>query len=152
HDIRNEAKGGRNKNIKLHFVMSNVPNIDDEELILDRWSKESINQLGYETLAATIHHYASLALLDQEIFTATRPRSKLAHEYRDLSEVIIRDNLEDRDGALALLGDITRKADLSSTTLGVRANELEDQLDRITIAHPSDGEILYQLATIRQRQ
>ena len=45
--IRAEAEGVRKKNIKLHFVMSNVPDLDDEDQILESKIKSFQYQLGF---------------------------------------------------------------------------------------------------------
>src|SRR5262249_33967986 len=83
-DIRAEVKGPRHKKIQLHFVMSNVPDLDGEEEILNERMEAFREELGYDDLTATIHRYESLSLLNQVIFTYARPKSRLAREYRAL--------------------------------------------------------------------
>jgi len=90
--IRDEAAGARKKAIQLHFVTSNVPDLDDEDQILEKRIARFKRGLGYEQLAV-IHHYPSLALLNQVIFTKERPRSRLAKEYRAICWQILRYNL-----------------------------------------------------------
>ena len=46
-DIRSEADGPRNKTIELHFVMSNVPDLDDEDQILENKIHAFQKQLGF---------------------------------------------------------------------------------------------------------
>ncbi|HEU0046504.1 MAG TPA: hypothetical protein VFQ43_02715, partial [Nitrososphaera sp.] len=150
-DIRNEAKGDRKKTIQLHFVMSNVPDIDDEDRILEQWTDKFKDALGYKELAGTIHHYNSLDLLNQVIFSVDRQRSRLAKEYRTLLKALIRHNPEDRDGVLDFLRDVNRKAELDTGRIGISANELEDKLEKIRSLHAKDGDILYSLSTIKQR-
>jgi cellulose biosynthesis protein BcsQ len=150
-DIRSQNEDLEEKKIRLHFAMSNVPDIDDEEQILERWVSVFKSKLDY-TEALTIHHYASLSLLNQDIFTATRPHSKLAKEYKLLVDALVRDNPEDRVGALNFLRDQSQRAELSSPEIGISAKELEARLNSIRAIHTSDGEILYRLAIIRHRQ
>lgn len=152
HDIKSESPNPAGKTIQLNFVMSNVPDIDDEEQILERWTNSFSSQLGYHGPALIIHHYASLSLLDQVVFTSTRPRTKLAIEYRALVNELVRNNPEDRAGVLDFLGDVNRRAEQAATQLGISAKDLEERLENIRSIHSLDGEILYRLATIRHRQ
>jgi MinD-like ATPase involved in chromosome partitioning or flagellar assembly len=94
-DIRNEESGPLKKPIILHFVMGNVPDLDDEDAILSDVCSVSKATLHYEELAATIHHFNSLSMLTQRLFLVDRPKSKIAAEYRQLASAIIRGNLED---------------------------------------------------------
>lgn len=152
HDIRSESLHPSGKTIQLQFVMSNVPDIDDEEQILERWTNLFESQLGYHGHALVIHHYTSLSLLDQVVFTSDRPRSKLAIEYKALVDDLIRNNLADRDGVLAFLRDVSRHAEQAATQLGISAKSLEERFENIRSLHSVDGEILYLLATIRHGQ
>ena len=79
-DVRSEASGPREKAISLLFVMSNVPDLDDEDQILEGRIQLFSETLRYDRLSAVIHRYDSLALLNQMIFTADRPKSRLARE------------------------------------------------------------------------
>ena len=145
-DIRGEAAGPQKKDITLHFVTSNVPDLDDEDRILETRIQRFQKLLGYKELAGTIHHYDSLALLNQVVFSRDRPRSRLSAEYRRLTRVIVRENMEDRDGALALLEDLVRSPERTS------ASDLEQRLERVRALHPDDGEILYRLSRLREWQ
>jgi MinD-like ATPase involved in chromosome partitioning or flagellar assembly len=147
--IRAEAVGPLMKVIKTHFVMANVPDLDDEEEILAANVERLHNTLKYDELAAVIHHYNSLLLLDQNVFALLRPRSRLAHEYRQLTKTIRRANMEDRVGALEFLEEVGRK--LRSRRPPVPA-DVDGPLQEILEKHPNDGEILRQLARLRRRQ
>ena len=128
--------------------MSNVPDLDDEDEILAANVEKIQETLHYDELAATIHHYNSLLLLDQAIFAIERPRSRLAQEYQALAKRIRRGNLQDREGALELLEDVGKR-------LRVRRPlpaDLETQIQEIIDLHPKEGEILRQLARLRRRQ
>jgi tetratricopeptide (TPR) repeat protein len=146
--IRSEAEGPLHKEIKLHFVMSNVPDLDDEDEILAANVKRLRETLKYDELAATIHHYNSLLLLDQAIFIVERPRSRLAQEYKELARRIRRANLADREGALEFLEDVGGRLRGRRPLLA----DLENQISEIIENHPRDGEILRQLARLRRRQ
>ena len=103
-DIRAEAGEPRRKDINLHFVMSNVPDLDDQDRILQTKIDSFREQLGFTGDPLMVHRYDSLALLNQAVFTKDRPRSRLATEYRRLVREIVGRNLVDRDGALDGLG------------------------------------------------
>jgi len=138
----------RGKEITLHFVTSNVPELDDEDQILENRFRRFSESLGYKELSATIHHYNSLALLNQVIFTAERPRSRLASEYRQLCHSIRQANPEDRQGALHFLrsvGSLKRGSVFSAASV-------DERLDQIAFAHSDDGEVLYRLANLKRQQ
>ena len=146
-DIRNEAVEPRRKNIALHFVMSNVPNLDDDDLILQGKISGFQEHLGFQRDPLVIHRYDSLSLLNQVVFSKDRPRSRLAHEYRQIVQEIYTQNWNDRDGALEYI----RRAEIPGRWLkdeSILARE--DRLDRIEQAHREDGEILFRLAELRE--
>ncbi len=142
-DIRAEAKTGRTKRIVLHFVMSNVPDLDDEDQIIEKRLKQFQQALGYSELFQ-IHRYDSLALLNQVIFTRERPRSRLAREYNALTAKVVQENPQDRDGAASFLKELSRQYD--TVRLRIPPQEIEDRLAKIKSMHRNDGEILYRLA------
>jgi MinD-like ATPase involved in chromosome partitioning or flagellar assembly len=145
--IRQEADSPRKKEIKLHFVMSNVPDLDDEEEILAGSVRRLRHSLEYDELAATVHHYPSLALLNQTVFAWARPKSRLAQEYRQIVRAIRRNNLEDREGALEYLREVQRGPGRSLSLA-----DIDTRLSEIRTRHASDGEVLRQIARLRQRQ
>ncbi len=146
-EIRSEAEEPRNKNIELHFVMSNVPDLDDEDRILDDKIKAFQNQLRFRREPLMIHRYDSLSLLNQVVFTKDRPRSRLAQEYVELVREISRRNSNDRDGALDYIHRATARLRIRGESIQAR----EAMLDKIEKAHPTDGEVLYRLAGLRER-
>jgi MinD-like ATPase involved in chromosome partitioning or flagellar assembly len=142
-DIRLEDRA-----IRLHFVVSNVPDLDDEAGILAGQMREFKEALGYGSLSATIHHYSNLALVRQAIFTAEFPSSRLAQEYRRLTQSIIQENAEDRDAVLGFLDRIpqqTRRIRFQGSP-----DELENKIKVIHRAHSTDGEILFRLALVER--
>ncbi len=149
-DIRNEESGPLKKSIDLHFVMGNVPDLDDEDAILSDACSVSKATLHYEELAATIHHFNSLSMLTQRLFLVDRPKSKIAAEYRQLASAIVRRNLEDRDGAISFLNEVISGLRGESEVSGDRP--LEVTLQSIRTLHSHDTEVLQGLAKFRRMQ
>jgi tetratricopeptide (TPR) repeat protein len=145
--IRSEVNGPLKKKIDLHFVMSNVPDLDDEDEILEREIKQFEQSLGFDSPSAVIHHYDSLALLEQVTFVKERPRSRLAKEYAELALAIVRKNLEDREGALSFLDRAIKR-----TGRIANVSDSENQLQAIRINHSQDAEVLRKLAKVRAKQ
>jgi MinD-like ATPase involved in chromosome partitioning or flagellar assembly len=145
-EIRAEAETAQQKHITTHFVMSNVPDLDDEQRILERRERDFRRILRMKQPPTIIHHYDSLLLLNQAIFTRDRPRSRLSKEYQTLVARIRGENPEDAGGALDYLRRLLRTPEAHSL-LGV-----EDRLIRIKATHPNNGELLATLARVRYRQ
>ena len=142
-DVRAEASGPRGKRIDLHFVMSNVPDLDDEDGILEARIDAFREGLGFRGEPLVVHRYDSLSLLNQVVFTKDRPRSRLANEYREIVRGIVSRNLKDRDGALDYVervGRVWRRRRMreSPDTVGRKL----DQIDKL---HSGDGEVLFTL-------
>ena len=149
-DIRSEARAPRNKEIDLHFVMSNVPDLDDEDRILEGKINAFQQQLGFEREPMIVHRYNSLALLNQMVFTKDRPRSRLAQEYRDVVRKIVSRNLADREGALDYIKRAGRRQ-----RRGIEDEpfqEMDKTLQNIEDMHSSDGEVLFELGVLREEQ
>ena len=147
-DIRSEIDGARRKEIDLHFVMSNVPDLDDEDSILEEKIDAFREQLGFKGEPMIVHRYDSLSLLSQVVFTKDRPRSRLAKEYVALVDEIVRRNLKDRDGALDYVnrlrrGRRRRRFDRESRQL------MDQRLEQIEKDHSSNGDVLFNLAAFR---
>jgi MinD-like ATPase involved in chromosome partitioning or flagellar assembly len=150
HDIRSEEMGPRRKKIDVLFAMANIPDLDDEDQILETRISLFAETLQYKTLAAVIHRYDSLALLNQVIFTSERPKSRLAREYRELANRLIEQNLSDRDGALAFIRRISRSS--RREALSLNRGEIERRLGEIRQSHELDSEVLQHLADLRMRE
>ena len=88
-DIRLEANAPAKRTIATHFVMSNVPDLDDEDNTLRGMLGRFKTNLGFEAEPQVIHRYDSLSLLNQVVFTRDRPRSRLAREYCSLVDQIV---------------------------------------------------------------
>ena len=151
-DIRSEFVDPRGKKIHLHFIMSNVPDLDDEDRILERKIKAFQKKLDFERDPLIVHRYDSLSLLNQVVFTKDRPRSRLAEEYRQIVQEIVSQNLEDREGALEYLRKSQRA--VHSNSLRHESSEEDNQklLDKIRNLHDSDGEVLFRLGVLKQEQ
>ena len=139
--IRGEAETERKKDIKLQLVLSNLPEMDDEDGYLTRSLEKIKETLGFDP-AAVIHHYPSLALLAQTIFTLDRPKTKLALEYKAITKLVQDDNLEDREVALEFLEKVSTR----NLSRHLFAKELDDRLGIILEKHGNDAEILTRLA------
>ena len=146
-NIRSEADEPRNKTVELHFVMSNVPDLDDEDQILERKIDAFQHQLGFRREPMIVHRHDSLSLLNQVVFAKDRPRSRLAKEYGDIVREISARNWQDRDGALEYIRRASRRwrrTEDDSTTARER------MLEKIEDAHAGDGEVLFRLAELRE--
>ena len=100
-EIRSELDGPRNKDIQLHFIMSNIPDLDDEHQTLENEIEAFKTQLDLKEDPMMVHHYDSLSLLNQAIFTHSRPKSRLTREYREFVDRIVDGNLCDRESAMS---------------------------------------------------
>ena len=141
--IRDEKLTPRKKDIYLHFVVSNIPSLDDEDQILAGILNTFENELAFRS-PTFIHRYDSIQLLKQEIFTKERPRSSLAKEYTTLANKIAIENPQDRDGALDYINRFGRR------WRGIGLEEI-DRLDRIEDIHRDDKEVLYHLGVLREK-
>lgn len=139
----------RSKPIDLHFAVSNVPDLDDEDHILRRTMERFKTELGYKELATEIHHYNSLSLLNQEIFSLNRPNSRLTKEYHKLTQAIRSKNLEDRDAVLIFLKNAHR--DMSEVMEMVGPRELSNRIENIRRNFSQDGEIYFNLARLQEQ-
>ncbi len=132
---------------QLIFVASRVPQLDDEHGQLEKMLNRFEVALEYDTdNFSEIHNYDSLALVDQEVFVCTRPRTRLASEYRSLATMLAARNLGDEEGALAYL-DVAKRQELAEI-------QVDDsrKLDRIGETHKSSAEIMYRVAVIRYQR
>ena len=149
-EVRGEEGGPLKKRIDILFVMGTVPDLDEEDAILSGACSNAERVLNYDELAATIHHFSSLSMLTQRLLIVDRPRSKVAAEYRQLANAIVRGNLDDRDGAMLLLGGAL--AELRSGGESPSDRQLEDRLLIIRDRHSLDAEVLLGLARFRRAQ
>ena len=151
-DIRLERKSSSKKEIRLHFVMSNVPDLDDEDRILEQSITSFETDLGFRN-PLIIHRYDSLSLLNQVVFTKDRPRSRLAKEYQTVTEEIIRHNPLDRDGVLDFLDNVApqRRFVRSRGPRIAQWTEIVKHLEKVEASYQNDGEVLYRIGSLRNR-
>ena len=147
-DVRSEANSPRNKRIELHFVMSNVPDLDDEDEILTGIKQRFQSGLEFEDEPLVVHRYDSLSLLNQAVFVRDRPRSRLAREYVAVSDRIVNGNLEDRDGVMHFIRRRQRNLERRWRIPGESASSLADTIAKIASLHTEDGEVLYRLGVL----
>lgn len=149
-DIVGHGESPGAKEIQKHFVVSNVPDLDDEDQILEDTFEQFRAQLGYSEPSAIIHRYQSLALLNQDVFSITRPRTRLAEEYRQLTDQIVLYNDEDKEGAKSYLNQALQKT--RNPRYQFKAKTVEDRVSTLRDKHSDDAEILFLLAQINNRQ
>jgi len=145
--IRAEAEGPRKKAIHLHFVMSNVPDLDDEDRIFAAKIRSFKDQLGLRRNPMIVHRYDSLSLLNQSVFVKDRPASRLSKEYDTIIREIRMHNSEDRDGAMEYI----QRAQ-SPRRFGKEMSLIEqsNMLDRIERDHAQDGEVIFALSELKR--
>ena len=145
-DIRGELDEPRRKKIAIHFVMSNVPDLDDEDRILENQLSAFQEQLGFRRAPVVVHRYDSLSLLNQAVFSKDRPGSRLAREYSKIVREISTQNWKDRDGALEYIrrAQLWRRLPENDSILA-----RENMLEKIEKAHGDDEEILFSLAELK---
>jgi MinD-like ATPase involved in chromosome partitioning or flagellar assembly len=163
--IRSEASSGLMKDIRLHFVMSNVPDLDDEDGVLRRCLEEFDSELDFGGRPeAVIHRCESAMLFNQAIFVLDRPKSRLAREYKRLVWNLVAYNPADRDGALRFLNGYCRylkeTAALDLTPVGAAlfsGSSIDygpgsggDPADQIAGNFPDDAEIQEQVGRCRE--
>jgi len=146
--IRAEEKLQKEKPIKLHYVMSNVPDLDDEKEILADLQKRFRQELGYEKLTSVIHRYDSLSLLKQSLFVMERPKSRLSKEYLGLLNRITDENMQDRQAVIRSL--TSREWYMMGRRLTKEIQQ--DRIDDILKYHSHNGEVLYVLAMDLKRR
>ena len=147
-DIRSEANPPRSKEIQLHFVMSNVPDLDDEDDILTGMKEKFQQDLEFLENPLLVHHYNSLSLLNQAVFALERPKSRLSLEYRAVGNRIVRGNLADREGALYYIRQGQNGIKRLRHRDGQTTVSTLDAIKKIRKLHANDGEVLFGLGVI----
>ena len=128
--------------IELHFVMAAIPDADDEDGILDERRVKFQKQLGIPIgRLLAIRHYQSMDLLTQPIYTKTRPRTRLANSYQELTRRIRAINIGDRMG---ILDSLKGEGSMLLEQLD------EEFFDRIRRRYNTDPEILGKLAKVQE--
>ncbi len=146
--IRSEDERRKDNPITLHYVMSNVPDLDDEQEILSGLQRRFREELGYEELTSVIHRYDSLSLLKQSLFVRERPKSRLSKEYLALLNRITDENIQDRE---AVIRSLTRRRSYRMRARLTRESQ-QERFDDILKYHSHDGQVLYVLAMDLKRR
>ena len=139
-DIRAEGDSPQGRRIGTHFVMSNVPDLDDEDDILQRMLARFTAELGMKEEPQIIHRYDSLSLLNQVVFTLDRPKSRLSKEYGSVVDLIVRANVKDEEGALHYIKEAERSLD--------QPHDIEQKLAEIEEHHAKSGRVLFRLGAL----
>ena len=139
-DIRAESEGAHERRIETHFVMSNVPDLDDEDDILQGMIARFKEDLDIDPEPLIVHRYDSLSLLNQIVFTRDRPKSRLAKEYRGVVDQIVEGNLEDKNGALHYLEQVEHSLE--------SPHDIDRKLLKIEQCHSEDADVLYRLGIL----
>lgn len=151
-DIRAEAHEPRNKAIDLHFVMSNVPDLDDEDEILQGKIRSFQDQLGFPEEPLLVHRYDSLSLLNQTVFTKDRPKSRLAKEYENIVREISACNMDERDTTLERLRSFLPSVPgLRLVISRDSVPKMEELLAKIEKSHLEDEEVLLLISEVREQ-
>jgi MinD-like ATPase involved in chromosome partitioning or flagellar assembly len=144
----------RGTDIKLLFVASRVPRLDDEYGVLKSWLSRFQHELAYsDDQFISIDHYDSLMLLDQEVFVICRPNSKLASQYGLVAEAISTLNSEDADGVLGFIKSLkwnmysSGNFSFSSKNKG-SSSDAQGRLDEIGRIHANDCVVQNDLASL----
>jgi tetratricopeptide (TPR) repeat protein len=145
-EIRQEEHGPRQKDVKLHFVPSNVPRTDDENNVLNDQIKLFQKKLDFGSPEVRIQHYDDLEMLKHTIFTLTRANTRIAQEYCELAREIARYNTEDVEGARDYIRNILK------SRRGYLADSFQERVAKISSKHRQDAKILELLADLSQRQ
>ncbi len=147
-NIKDETKTLK-REIKIRLVPSNVPDIDDENGVLEKQISLFKNKLGFIDDNLMIRHFTDLGMLSHCIYTLDRPKTKLASEYRKLCKEISVHNVEDIEGVRDYLEKLVEGKELF---LRKNAEDIENKINKISISHRQDREILFLLANLRSKQ
>ncbi len=140
----------RNRGIRIHHVVSNVPDLDDEDRILSDTLSRFKKELEIKDFAGEIHHYNSLSLLNQEIFSLSRPNSRLTKEYSSLVKEITNYNLSDRDAVVHFLKTVNRNF-LGAVEDDEIFKGIRNKLIKIREGFATDSSVVFSVAQVFER-
>ena len=147
--VRRQAKNSSGSRIAIHFVVSNVPQVDDESGTLETALIRYRKALEIPHFDATIHHHPALTLQGHDVFVLKQRRSTLTDEYRHLADVIRSPNLEDSVSALKYLRDLN--AAFRGAGERIDSSTIENSLATISRVHADDSEVMYWLARTKRQ-
>ena len=159
--IRNERPAPGRDRVRLHFVMAAIPDVDDEDGILEDLQSRFQRRLNIPSgELIEIRNYQSMDLLRQPIYTEKRPRTQWARSYQELTKRIRSENIDDREGVLECMRRIYRDMEGTRIMFGSDAvagyyfeddlldshAEMRDRLAKIEEQYAEDPEVLFALA------
>ena len=159
--IRNERPAPGRDRARLHFVMAAIPDVDDEDGILEGLRNRFRRRLNIPSdELLEIRNYQSMDLLRQPIYTDKRPRTKLAISYQELTKRVRSENIDDREGVLECMRRIYGDMEKTRIMFGSDAvagyyfeddpfdshAEMRDRLAQIEERYPEDPEVIFALA------
>lgn len=147
--IRSEAAPVRERPARLHFCPSNVPASAEQEKILNDRLEDAAKRLEYGEPATVIQHFDSFELLELPIFARRHAGSRLVKQLDQLRSAIMKENIEDRDGALLALQDLPQR--FREAQAAINRSDLDDInaiTQQIRALYPNDGDIAWGLAAV----
>ncbi|VVD75918.1 ATPase [Pandoraea pneumonica] len=130
----------------VHFVASNVPNLDDENEVLSKTLDQFSQELGYQRLTATIHYYNSLAIIEQSPFILGHPKSRLSRQYMYLADQIAKHNPEDKESSIRFLQAVAR--DYPDGGENYTPKDVQLKIDQILSSIEQDNDILFWVSRV----
>jgi MinD-like ATPase involved in chromosome partitioning or flagellar assembly len=136
--------------IQLHFLVSSLPSMDDEDGAIADAIARSKQVLEFDELLGSVYYIPSAAHLSQAVFTLEKEHSRLAKNFADIARALTMKNPSDPEGAKRFLDRLLNR---DSTLLrSMASSRLEDELKVMRAAHFANVEVLFRLARLRLRQ
>jgi MinD-like ATPase involved in chromosome partitioning or flagellar assembly len=148
--IRAQNTEGWRKEIRLLFLASSIPVIDDEGGEIADAIGHARQKLGFEDLLGKVYYTPSAAHLSQKVFTLDRENSSLSKNYAEVARALTLENSDDPDGATRFLERLLSRDHAFVRT--IRPSQLEDDLAGIATKHRGDARVLFTLARVRLQQ
>ena len=128
--------------LPVHFVLSRIPTCDDENGILEKRIKTFLSEISFET-EHRIYHYDSMDLLDHVIFSLSRPKTKLALAYKELTDAVRSRNIHDREGVLTRLHGQEEAVSIHLLNAEKSTQIDTNWVDQLMSIYEKDDEILF---------
>jgi MinD-like ATPase involved in chromosome partitioning or flagellar assembly len=148
--IRAQNKQNWRSEIKVHFLASSIPSIDDEDGSIADAVARSKQVLEFEQLLGSVSYIPSAAHLNQTVFTLEKEQSRLAKNFATVARAITMINPADPEGAKNYLDRLLdRDHALMRTLVSAR---LAEELKEIGQRHSANVDVMFRLARVRLRQ
>ncbi len=152
-EIANQIRAQNNEAwrapIRMHFLASNLPLIDDQRGEVVDAIEGARRELGFDQLLGTIFHFPSASHLTHKIFTLEFENSTLAKIYGDIARSLMMQNPADAEGAILLLDRIINR---EGSVASIVSAPLDDELLRIERTHRDNPKVTFKLARLRHMQ